>query len=405
MAEQIDQIADLITNRVLDEVKVGRFYKFIMPNVVLVGEGATIKLGAEVQKLGKKRALIVTDRGITSLGLHSTTMSSLEQAGIEVEIFDGVKADPDTEVVEMGLKFAKEKGTDIVVGLGGGSPLDVAKAIAFLLTNPGTIRDYEGIDLIGNHRQPLVAIATTSGTGSEVTANAVITDPAINKKMIISSHALVPDIAVVDPRLTKGIPAKVTAATGIDVLVHAIEAFISKGSITISSALAHRSIKMVAENLPLAVGNGEDMDARHRMAIASLMAGMAFSNVGLGACHATAHQLGTTYKIPHGIANGIMLPAVMTFNSLVCRDRLREIAAAMGERVEGLTDREAAARAIGAVKNLTAEVGLPTSIREVGGKEEDFRQMALNALEDPTLLSNPRQASLEDLIEIYRLAL
>jgi alcohol dehydrogenase len=405
MAEQIDQIADLITNRVLDEVKVGRFYKFIMPNVVLVGEGATIKLGAEVQKLGKKRALIVTDRGITSLGLHSTTMSSLEQAGIEVEIFDGVKADPDTEVVEMGLKFAKEKGTDIVVGLGGGSPLDVAKAIAFLLTNPGTIRDYEGIELIGNHRQPLVAIATTSGTGSEVTANAVITDPAINKKMIISSHALVPDIAVVDPRLTKGIPAKVTAATGIDVLVHAIEAFISKGSITISSALAHRSIKMVAENLPLAVGNGEDMDARHRMAIASLMAGMAFSNVGLGACHATAHQLGTTYKIPHGIANGIMLPAVMTFNSLVCRDRLREIAAAMGERVEGLTDREAAARAIGAVKNLTAEVGLPTSIREVGGKEEDFRQMALNALEDPTLLSNPRQASLEDLIEIYRLAL
>jgi len=405
MAEQIDQIADLITNRVLDEVKVGRFYKFIMPNVVLVGEGATIKLGAEVQKLGKKRALIVTDRGITSLGLHSTTMSSLEQAGIEVEIFDGVKADPDIEVVEMGLKFAKEKGTDIVVGLGGGSPLDVAKAIAFLLTNPGTIRDYEGIELIGNHRQPLVAIATTSGTGSEVTANAVITDPAINKKMIISSHALVPDIAVVDPRLTKGIPAKVTAATGIDVLVHAIEAFISKGSITISSALAHRSIKMVAENLPLAVGNGEDMDARHRMAIASLMAGMAFSNVGLGACHATAHQLGTTYKIPHGVANGIMLPAVMTFNSLVCRDRLREIAAAMGERVEGLTDREAAARAIGAVKNLTAEVGLPTSIREVGGKEEDFRQMALNALEDPTLLSNPRQASLEDLIEIYRLAL
>lgn len=204
MAEQIDQIADLITSRVLDEVKVGRFYKFIMPNVVLVGEGATIKLGAEVQKLGKKRALIVTDKGITSLGLHSTTVNSLTQAGIEVEIFDGVKADPDTSVVEQGLKFAKEKGTDIVVGLGGGSPLDVAKAIAFLLTNPGTIRDYEGIELITNHRQPLVAIATTSGTGSEVTANAVITDPSRNKKMIISSSALVPDIAVVDPRLTKG---------------------------------------------------------------------------------------------------------------------------------------------------------------------------------------------------------
>lgn len=404
MAKQIDQIADLITTRVLDEVKVGRFYKFIMPNVVLVGEGATIKLGAEVKKLGKKHALIVTDRGITSLGLNSTTVNSLVQSGIEVEIFDGVRADPDTKVVEQGIKFAKEKGIDIVVGLGGGSPLDVAKAIAFLLTNPCSISDYEGIELINNHRLPLVAIATTSGTGSEVTANAVITDPARNKKMIISSSALVPDIAVVDPRLTKGIPAKVTAATGIDVLVHAIEAFISKGSITISSALAHRSIMMVAENLPLAVGNGEDMDARHRMAIASLMAGMAFSNVGLGACHATAHQLGTTYKIPHGVANGIMLPAVMTFNSLVCRDKFREIASAMGERVEGLTDREASMKAIAAVKNLTREVGLPTSIREVGGKEEDFKQMAQVALEDPTLLSNPRQASLEDLIEIYRLA-
>lgn len=404
MVEKIDQITSLITNKVLDEVMVGRFYKFIMPNVVLVGEGATIKLGQEVQKLGTKHALIVTDPGIIKLGLHNTTVNSLIKAGIKVEIFDQVKPDPDTEIVERGIQFAKEKGIDIIVGLGGGSPLDVAKAIAFMLTNPGTIHDYEGIDLIHNHRLPLVAIATTSGTGSEVTANAVITDPKLNKKMIISSSALVPDIAVVDPRLTRGIPPKVTAATGIDVLVHAIEAFLSKNSITISSALAHRSIKMVAENLPLAVGNGEDMDARHRMAIASLMAGMAFSNVGLGACHATAHQLGTTYKIPHGVANGIMLPAVMTFNALVCRDRLREIAAAMGERVEGLTDREASLKAIAAVKNLIGEVGLPTSIREIGGKESDFPQMAKFALEDPTLLTNPRQASLEDLIEIYRLA-
>jgi alcohol dehydrogenase len=404
MTEQIDEIANLITNRVLDEVKVGRFYKFIMPNVVLVGEGATIKLGSEVQKLKTKHALIVTDRGITKLGLHGTTVNSLKQAGIEVEIFDAVKPDPDTEVVAEGISFAKGKGIDIVVGLGGGSPLDVAKAIAFLLTNPGSIHDYEGIDLIHNHRLPLVAIATTSGTGSEVTSNAVITDPKRNKKMIISSSALVPDIAVVDPRLTRGIPPKVTAATGIDVLVHAIEAFISKNSITISSALAHRSIMMVTENLPLAVGNGEDMDARHRMAIASLMAGMAFSNVGLGACHATAHQLGTTYKIPHGVANGIMLPAVMTFNSLVCRDRLREVASAMGEPVEGLTDREASLKAIAAVKTLIQEVGLPSSIREVGGSEADFPQMAQYALQDPTLLSNPRQAGLEDLIAIYRLA-
>ena len=398
---QLDDLTDIISERVMDEINVGRFYKFNMPSDVLVGPGSTIKLGKEAKKLGKK-ALLVTDQGILDLGLHSTTVNSLEKEGIDIEIYAGVKPDPTDKIVLEGVKFAREKGIDFVVGLGGGSALDVAKTIAFLLCNSGEISEFEGVDKIRDHRLPLVAIATTSGTGSEVSAATVITDTASNKKMVISSASLIPDIAVVDARLTKGIPAKITAATGIDVLVHAIEAYISKNSITISRALAYHSIRYVAENLPLAVGNGEDLEARHRMSVASLMAGMAFSNVGLGACHATAHQLGTTYKVPHGIANAIMLPAVMEYNALVASRRLGQIAVAMGERVEGLSEREKAQQAITAVRRLIKDLGIPEIISAVGGNERDIDKMAKDALNDPTLESNPRQADYEDIVNLYK---
>ena len=360
--KDVSKIKDMVYDQIVDEIGLDYFYKFIMPEEVLVGPGSTIKLGENAKELGNS-ALIITDQGIIDLGLHKTTVKSLQKAGVKIHIFDQVESDPDDKVVARGVEAAQEKNVDIIIGLGGGSSLDVAKAVAFMITNPGQISDYEGDDKIKNPALPLIGIATTAGTGSEVSAATVITDSRINKKMVISSHYLVPKIAVVDAKLTKGLPASITAATGIDVLVHAVEAYLSQNSITISRALADHSIEYVVENLPIAVGNGNDIEARHRMCIASLMAGMAFSNVGLGACHATAHQLGTTYNIPHGVANAIMLPSVLRFNKLVSKKQIAELAHVVGARTEGLTTREAAEKVITEIELLIANINLPQKKR------------------------------------------
>ncbi len=403
-AKTLNKITELIADKVNNEMKLGRFYRFIMPPVILVGEGSTLKLGEEVRRLNVGKILLVTDNDILRLGLTKTTESSLKSAGLEVEIFSDVKSDPTDEMVKKALVIAKDKNIDAVIGLGGGSPLDVAKAVAFMMVNDGDISAYEGVGFIKNGRLPLIAVATTAGTGTEVTQASVITNTQKDKKMVIFDRALVPDIAVVDPRLTVGIPPKVTSATGIDVLAHAIECFCSINSITISNALSHRAIRLTSEHLRMAVGNGDDIVARHRMAVASLIAGIAFSNVGLGACHATAHQVGTTYHVPHGVANAIMLPSVLKYNSLVRPDKMKEIAEAMGENVHEMTDRKAAEIAVRAVRELVEDIGLPSRLKDVGAKESDFDHMAQNALKDPTLASNPRKATLEDIIGIYKSA-
>ncbi|SIQ19428.1 iron-containing alcohol dehydrogenase family protein [Halanaerobium kushneri] len=397
---ELNQIKEMVYDQVMEEAGLGYFYKFIMPEEVLVGPGCVRKIGKEAVELGNK-ALLVTDKGITNLNLHSSTVRSLEKNGVQIHIYDQVQSDPDDKVIMEGVRTARDKNVDFIVAIGGGSSLDAAKAISFMLNNPEPISQYEGADKIENPGLPLIAIATTAGTGSEVSVSTVVTDSKRNKKMVISSKYLVPKIAVVDAELTSGLPASITAATGIDVLVHAVEAYLSKNSITISRALADHSVKYVVENLPLAVGNGENIEARHRMCIASLMAGMAFSNVGLGVCHATAHQLGTTYNIPHGVANAIMLPAVLKFNKLVSKKQLSELAHSLGAKIEGLTEREAAEAAIKEIKYLISDLGLPSSISEIGGSKDDFKSMARDALDDPTLATNPRKADLSDILKIY----
>jgi len=400
---EVNQIKEMVYDQVMEEVGLGHFYRFIMPEEVLIGPGCVRKIGKEAVELGNK-ALLVTDKGITSLNLHSSTVRSLEKEGIEINIYDQVQSDPDDKIIMDGVKKAREKDVDFIVAIGGGSSLDAAKAISFMLKNAEPISQYEGTDKIKNPGLPLIAIATTAGTGSEVSVSTVVTDSQKNKKMVISSKYLVPKIAVVDAELTSGLPASITAATGIDVLVHAVEAYISKNSITISRALADHSVKYVVENLPLAVGNGDNIEARHRMCIASLMAGMAFSNVGLGVCHATAHQLGTTYNIPHGIANAIMLPSVLRFNKLVSKKQLSELAHSLGAKVEGLTEREAAEAAVKEIEYLISDLDLPTSISELGGSRDDIKSMAEDAINDPTLSTNPRKANLDDIIKIYEKA-
>jgi alcohol dehydrogenase class IV len=397
---EINKLKEMVYDQVLDEVGLGHFYRFIMPEEVLVGPGCARKVGKEAAELGKT-ALLVTDRGIIDLHLHNSIIRSLEKEDIEIKIFDQVQSDPDDKIIKNGVKFAEENNVNFIIGLGGGSSLDAAKAISFMINNPLPISQYEGSNKIKNKGLPLIAITTTAGTGSEVSASTVVTDSSKNKKMVISSKYLVPQIAVIDAKLTVGLPASITAATGIDVLVHALEAYLSKDSMTISRALADHSIKYVMENLAQAVGNGNDIEARHRMCIASLMAGMAFSNVGLGACHATAHQLGTTYKIPHGVANAIMLPSVLRFNKMVSKKEIAELAHVVGARTEGLTTREAAEAVINEIELLISELNLPQTIREIGGKKENFKSMAEDALNDPTLSTNPRQANLEEIITIY----
>lgn len=397
---EINKLKEMVYDQVLDEVGLGHFYRFIMPEEVLVGPGSARKVGKEAAELGDK-ALLVTDKGIIDLNLHNSILRSLEKENIEIHIFDQVKSDPDDSIIMNGVKFAKEKNVDFIIGLGGGSSLDAAKAISFMIKNPLPISQYEGSDKIKSKGLPLIAVATTAGTGSEVSASTVVTDSTKNKKMVISSKYLVPQIAVIDARLTVDLPASITAATGVDVLVHAVEAYLSKDSMTISRALADHSIKYVMENLAQAVGNGKDIEARHRMCIASLMAGMAFSNVGLGVCHATAHQLGTTYNIPHGVANAIMLPSVLRFNELVSKKQIAELAYPVGAKIDGLTTREAAEAVIKEIELLISDLGLPQTISEIGGKKEDFKSMAENALDDPTLTTNPRQADLEAIIKIY----
>jgi len=397
---EINKLKEMVYDQVLDEVGLGHFYRFIMPEEVLVGPGCARKVGKEAAELGKT-ALLVTDRGIIDLHLHNSIIRSLEKEDIEIKIFDQVQSDPDDKIIKNGVKFAEENNVNFIIGLGGGSSLDAAKAISFMINNPLPISQYEGSNKIKNKGLPLIAITTTAGTGSEVSASTVVTDSSKNKKMVISSKYLVPQIAVIDAKLTVGLPASITAATGIDVLVHVLEAYLSKDSMTISRALADHSIKYVMENLAQAVGNGNDIEARHRMCIASLMAGMAFSNVGLGACHATAHQLGTTYKIPHGVANAIMLPSVLRFNKMVSKKEIAELAHVVGARTEGLTTREAAEAVINEIELLISELNLPQTIREIGGKKENFKSMAEDALNDPTLSTNPRQADLEEIITIY----
>lgn len=394
------KIKDQVYDQVLDEIDLNYFYRFIMPEEVLIGPGCVRKIGNEAKELGNK-ALLVTDKGIIDLNLHKQVVRSLTKKNIDVYLYDEVQSDPDDKIISNGVKKAKEKNVDFIVGLGGGSSLDAAKAISFMLKNPKPISKYEGSNKIKNPGIPLIAIATTAGTGSEVSVSTVVTDSKKNKKMVISSKFLVPQIAVVDAELTTNLPSSITAATGIDVLVHAVEAYLSKNSITISRALADHAVKYVIKNLPLAVGNGTDIEARHRMCIASLMAGMAFSNVGLGICHATAHQLGTMYNVPHGVANAIMLPEVLRFNELVSKKQISELAHSVGAKVEGLTLRESAEAVIKEIEYLISDLDLPTSIEEIGGNKKDLKSMARDALEDPTLTSNPRQANLEDIVKIY----
>jgi alcohol dehydrogenase len=377
---------------------------YFLPARNVFGEGSSAEAGDLLKSLGTKKALIVTDKFLASCGMAAKIQEIFTASGVESAIFDGAEPNPTDKNVEAGVKAYNDNGCDSIVSLGGGSSHDCAKGIGLVVSNGGEIYDYEGVDKSSNAMVPLMAINTTAGTASEITRFCIITDTRRKVKMAIVDWRVTPQIAVNDPELMKGMPPSLTAATGMDALTHAIEAYVSTAANPLTDAAAIKAIKMIRHYLPKAVANGDYMTARDAMAYGQYLAGIAFNNASLGYVHAMAHQLGGFYNLPHGVCNAILLPHVERFNLIGNLDRFRDIAIAMGENVDGLSTHEAALKAIESIKTLSKEVGIPANLKELGVKPEDFDIMATNAKLDACQATNPRKATKEQVIEIFRQA-
>lgn len=380
-------------------------YGFFMPTVNLMGAGAVKEIGERIKSLGKTKALIVTDAGLHKFGVADQIAGYIREAGIQAEIFPGAEPNPTDKNVEAGLAAFSSQGCDVIVSLGGGSSHDCAKGIAIVAANGGTIYDYEGVDRSEKPSVPIVAVNTTSGTASEITRFCIITDTNRYVKMAIVDKHVTPAISINDPVLTVKKPPALTAATGMDALTHAVEAYVSTAATPITDACALQAIRLVSKYLRPAVANGEDMEAREGMSYAQLLAGMAFNNASLGYVHAIAHQLGGMYNLPHGVCNAILLPHVEKFNLMAKADRFVDIAVALGEDVSGLSTREAAEKALDAIVKLSQDVNIPSGFAQLGVKEEDIPLLAENAMKDACSLTNPRKATLDDVQAMIRAAL
>lgn len=374
---------------------------FFIPTVNLMGAGCLKDAADAIQSKGFKRGLIVTDVILNKIGVVKKVQTLLNQRSVESVVFDGTKPNPTIRNVNDGLALLKEHDCDFVISLGGGSPHDCAKGIALLATNGGTISDYEGVDRSAKSMLPLVAINTTAGTASEMTRFCIITDEERHIKMAIVDKHTTPLISVNDPELMLAKPASLTAATGMDALTHAVEAYVSIAATPITDAVAIKAIELIQANLRTAVSNGDDIHAREQMAYAQFMAGMAFNNASLGYVHAMAHQLGGFYDLPHGVCNAVLLPHVQSYNAQVCPERLRDVAKAMGVDVSAMTAEQGAAAAIEAIQQLSKDVGIPAGLRELGAQEQDIPTLADNALKDACGFTNPKQATHAEISAIF----
>lgn len=382
-------------------------FLFRLPTRVLFGAGVVNKVGHACKDQKATKVFLVTGKTSTKNSpFLQVVINSLGKVGMEVKLYAEIEADPSVDTVDRGADIMKRFGADAVVAFGGGSPMDAAKSMAMLTANEGSIADYiRGRRQIIHRGLPLICIPTTAGTGSEVTAAAVTTDKESREKIGLSHDYLMPVLALVDPELQISMPPSVTAATGIDALTHAIEAYVALKASPISDALALYSIKIIGENLRSAVANGSDLEARGNMAIASLIAGGAFANAGLGAVHGIAHPVGAQYGVAHGVANGIMLPYVMDYCLLANYAKFREIAVALGENISGMSERDAAKQAVQAVRNLNEDIGIPDSLLAVGVPEQAIDAIVKDAATYRLLPNSPRKLTAKDLHVIVGRAL
>ena len=380
-------------------------YGYYMPTVNLMGAGAVQEAGKQAKLLGGEVALLVTDAYLNQIGMAKQIADIIEAEGVKVVIYPGAEPNPTDKNVHDGVAIFKQEGCNMIVSLGGGSAHDCAKGVGLVAGNGGSIRDFEGVDQSKKPMVPMIAINTTAGTASEMTRFCIITDTDRHIKMAIVDWHTTPNVSINDPLLMMKKPAGLTAATGMDALTHAVEAYVSTAATPITDSAALMAMKLISKYLRRAVANGSDFEAREQMAYAQFLAGMAFNNASLGYVHAMAHQLGGFYNLPHGVCNAILLPYVSRFNLIGNVDRFVDIAEAMGEEVKGLSAREAAEKALTAISTLSKDINIPSGLTELGVKEEDLKTMGINAMKDACSLTNPRLATLDDVIQIYKNAL
>ncbi|MCG8348739.1 MAG: iron-containing alcohol dehydrogenase [Chloroflexales bacterium] len=378
------------------------FFEFGLGARILYKAGLVREMSSEVLRMGfdARRALIVADKGVIDAGLLDQVKEGLQDAIEIAGLFEDVPANSSVRAVEAGAALAIENGADFVVAVGGGSPLDTAKCIRILMTHGGQILDYQGYNVLDRRLVPMVAIPTTIGTGSEVTPYAMILDEEQNLKVAFASSFLAPDIAILDPEMTRTLPAHLAAATGMDALSHAIETLVSTEHNPFSDSLALHSIDMISNYLRDAIHRGGDLEARGQMLVAACMAGIACANSLFGVIHALSHAVGGKFHVHHGTLNSIFLPYGMQFNSAVVPDRYVRIALAMGVNIGGRSDAEVIADGIAAVRTLASDCSLPARLRDVGVPQDALEELAAIALTDGAIFNNPRSATQEELQEI-----
>ena len=369
---------------------------------IVRGAGCFALVPAEIKRLGKKRVAIVTDPGIVATGMIDRLSAVLTAAGIASVVFDAVEPDPRLQIAGLAAERLKSAGAEMVIGIGGGSAIDIAKVAAILAANDGSVASYFGIDLVPRPGLPLMIIPTTAGTGSEVTPIAILSDDDEKLKKGIVSPYLFPTVALLDPELTVGLPPRVTAATGMDALIHAIEAYTSKNAEPLTDLLACRAMELLSANIRKAFTDGSDLIARGNMLEGSMLAGMAFANAGVTAVHAFAYPIGAEFHIPHGIANAIMLAPVMEFNMMACPDRFVGIGECFGLDLAGCSVDQGAARTIAAMQAFSDDLQLPKGLREFGVQEKDLDGLAAGVMKVTRLLANnPRELTQADARRIY----
>ena len=382
-------------------------HRIILNETSYFGPGSRSVLPAEIKRRGFKKALFVTDKELIKFGVAQKVLAVLADAGVPHVLYDDIKPNPTIANVTSGIAAFKAFGADFIIAMGGGSSIDTAKAIGIVVNNPefAAITTLEGVAPTKHRSVPIIALPTTAGTAAEVTINYVITDEKAVKKMVCVDPNDIPVLSIVDAELMYSMPKGLTAATGMDALTHAIECYLTRAAWVMSDMFALQAIRMISAHLAEAVNNPSSATARDGMAVAQYIAGMGFSNVGLGIVHSMAHPLGAFYDTPHGIANAVLLPYVLDYNAAACAPRFREIARAMGVAgVDALSDSAAVAVAIGSVRALSKRVGIPEKLREIGVKEADLPKLAVAAFGDVCTGGNPRTTSVADILEIYKKA-